>query len=66
MIKPIFKIIALIFIVQISLFAQFGKNKVQYKYFDCITFRQNILIFILIIMVKHLLSLQLMLLKKHW
>lgn len=34
MLKLIFKIIALIFIVQISLFAQFGKNKVQYKYFD--------------------------------
>jgi hypothetical protein len=34
MIKPIIKILALIFIVQISLFAQFGKNKVQYKYFD--------------------------------
>jgi Tol biopolymer transport system component len=34
MIKSIIKIIALVFIVQISLFAQFGKNKVQYKYFD--------------------------------
>ncbi|HSW55866.1 MAG TPA: hypothetical protein VLH59_12325 [Ignavibacteriaceae bacterium] len=34
MIKSIIKILALIFIVQISLFAQFGKNKVQYKYFD--------------------------------
>ena len=34
MIKPIIKILALIFIAQISLFAQFGKNKVQYKYFD--------------------------------
>jgi len=34
MIKSIIKIIALILLVQISLFAQFGKNKVQYKYFD--------------------------------
>ena len=34
MLKLIFKIFPLIFIVQISLFAQFGKNKVQYKYFD--------------------------------
>jgi Tol biopolymer transport system component len=34
MIKSIIKIIALIFIVQIGLFAQFGKSKVQYKYFD--------------------------------
>jgi Tol biopolymer transport system component len=34
MIKSIIKIFVLIFIVQLSLFAQFGKNKVQYKYFD--------------------------------
>ena len=34
MIKTVFKIFSLIIIVQCSLFAQFGKNKVQYKYFD--------------------------------
>ena len=34
MIKSIIKILILVFIVQISLLAQFGKNKVQYKYFD--------------------------------
>ena len=34
MLKSIIKIFVLIFIVQLSLFAQFGKNKVQYKYFD--------------------------------
>lgn len=34
MIKTLFKIFSLILLVQMSLFAQFGKNKVQYKYFD--------------------------------
>ena len=34
MIKTVFKILILIFIVQSSLFAQFGKNKVHYKYFN--------------------------------
>lgn len=34
MIKFIIKIIFMILLVQMSLFAQFGKNKVQYKYFD--------------------------------
>jgi len=33
MIKSIIKIFFLVFIVQLSLFAQFGKNKVQYKIF---------------------------------
>ncbi|MEJ2104845.1 MAG: hypothetical protein P8X47_09750, partial [Ignavibacteriaceae bacterium] len=34
MIKLIIKIFAFTFLFQILLFAQFGKNKVQYKYFD--------------------------------
>lgn len=34
MIKSLIKIFALLMIVQCSLFAQFGKNKVQYKYFN--------------------------------
>ena len=34
MIKALIKIFTLILLVQMSLFAQFGKNKVQYKYFD--------------------------------
>ncbi len=34
MIKSFLKILILITIVQCSLFAQFGKNKVQYKYFN--------------------------------
>ena len=34
MIKLIIKIFAIAFLSQIFLFAQFGKNKVQYKYFD--------------------------------
>jgi Tol biopolymer transport system component len=34
MIKTVFKILILILIVQSNLFAQFGKNKVQYKYFN--------------------------------
>ncbi|MCW8809723.1 MAG: peptidase MA family metallohydrolase [Ignavibacteriaceae bacterium] len=32
--KIILRIFALIFLTQVCLFAQFGKNKVQYKYFD--------------------------------
>ena len=34
MIKSVIKILILILIVHCNLFAQFGKNKVQYKYFD--------------------------------
>ncbi len=34
MLKSILKIFAIVFVLQISLFAQFGKNKVQFKYFD--------------------------------
>ncbi|MCZ7614474.1 MAG: peptidase MA family metallohydrolase [Ignavibacteriaceae bacterium] len=34
MLKQIFKIFAIVFIIQVALFAQFGKNKVQFKYFD--------------------------------
>lgn len=34
MLKLIFKIFAIVVFVQVTLFAQFGKNKVQYKYFD--------------------------------
>jgi Tol biopolymer transport system component len=34
MAKTFFKILPLIFLVQCNLFAQFGANKVQYKYFD--------------------------------
>ena len=34
MIKMILKILTITFLLQIGLFAQFGKNKVQYKYFD--------------------------------
>jgi Tol biopolymer transport system component len=33
-VKIILRIFALIFLMQVCLFAQFGKNKVQYKYFD--------------------------------
>jgi len=33
-VKIILRIFALIFLTQVCLFAQFGKNKVQYKYFD--------------------------------
>lgn len=32
--KMIFKILTVVFLAQLCLFAQFGKNKVQYKYFD--------------------------------
>ena len=34
MTKSLIKILAMILFVQFSVFAQFGKNKVQYKYFD--------------------------------
>ncbi|MBK9098483.1 MAG: PD40 domain-containing protein [bacterium] len=34
MLKTILKILTILFFVQITVFAQFGKNKVQYKYFD--------------------------------
>jgi len=41
MIKTVIKILALLIIVQCGAFAQFGKNKVQYKYFDWYYVRTN-------------------------